>query len=219
TFADQITLAARTAKGAGYKGISLFIVEKKMPGFSVGKKLKKMGCHASGTAELIFEDVRVPKENLLGEEGKGFYGIVKNFEEERLVAALGNVVRAQTALDMAVEYAKSRVAFGQPISKFQVISHRVAEMATEIEAARQLTYYCLAKFNAGEDCRREIAMSKYYTAELVNRVCYQATQIFGGYGYMREYPIERFYRDARMSTIAGGTTEIMKEIIVRTMGL
>lgn len=219
SFADFVTLAAKTSREKGHKGISLFILDTKTPGFSVGRKLKKMGLHCSGTAELVIEDVRLPKNCLLGEEGRGFYGIMKNFEEERLVAAISNVSAAQFNFELALQYAKERVAFGKPIGKYQVISHKLVDMATEIEATRQLVYYACAKFTQGIPAQKEIAMAKYLSAEMGNRVVYSATQIFGGYGYMKEYPIERSYRDARVATIAGGTTEIMKEIVVKQLGL
>jgi acyl-CoA dehydrogenase len=218
TFADQITLAAKTDPSAGHKGISLFIIEKGMPGFE-SMKLKKMGQHPAGTAELSLKDVRVPRENLLGEEGKGFYAIMKMMERDRIISAAMATTRAQIALDHTISFAKSNVAYSKPIAHSQAVAHKLVEMATEIEATRQLTYYCTARYNEGKDCRKEIAMVKWFAAEMNNRVCYQAIQICRDFGYRKGALIERIVRDSRVGTILGGSTEIMKEIVARLMEL
>ncbi|MFC1679491.1 acyl-CoA dehydrogenase family protein [Elusimicrobiota bacterium] len=219
THADFVVLTAKTDKTGGPLGISLFVVEKGTPGFSVKRKLEKMGHHTAGTAELAFEDVRVPKENLLGREGRGFHRVIRNFEAERLVISARNVASAQQVFEWTLDYAKRRKAFGKTIGSFQVIAHKLADMATEIEACRQLVYSTVAKFSAGKRCAKEIAMCKCHSGEMANRVCYAATQIFGGYGFLKEFPVERAFRDARAGTITGGTTEIMKEIIRRELRL
>jgi acyl-CoA dehydrogenase len=213
--ADFVVLAVKTNPRDGHKGISLLVVEKGTPGFTVGKKLDKLGWRASDTGELIFENCRVPKENLLGEENRGFYYIMQNFQWERLVLALGAVSAAELALEKALQYARQRVQFGKPIGKFQVIRHKLVDMATAIETARYLTYHALSKFVRGEDAVTEICMAKIVACEAHNRVADEALQIYGGYGYMMEFPVQRYWRDARIGTIGGGTTEIMKEIIAK----
>lgn len=218
TFADQITLAAKTNLSAGHKGISLFIIEKEMPGFEA-IKLKKMGQHPAGTAELVLNDVRVPRQNLLGEEGKGFYAIMKMMDRDRIVSAAMATTRAESALNYTISFAKSHLSNGKPIARAQAVAHKLAEMATEIEVTRQFTYYCAARYNEGKDCRKEIAMLKWFAAEMNTRVCHQATQIHGDFGYERGLPIERIVRDSRGGTILGGTTEIMKEIVIGHMDL
>jgi acyl-CoA dehydrogenase len=215
--ADYVVVAARTG-GDGYKGISLIVVEKDTPGFST-KRMETVGWVTSHTGELFFDDCRVPAENLLGEEGKGFIYIMQNFQWERLVMALGAVAGAQKTLDAAIAYAKERMAFGRPVSKFQVWRHRFADMESEIEAARALTYHSLRKFVAGEDALREVSMAKWFATELAWRVADEALQVHGGYGYMMEFPVQRAWRDSRLGPIGGGTTEIMKEIIAKTYGL
>lgn len=217
--ADFITLAVKTDPTKGFKGVSLLLVDTSSEGFSVGRKLEKMGQHCSGTAELHFEDVRVPLGNLLGEEGRGFYGIMKNFEEERLIVAVRNVSTAEVAFEQALSYAQERKAFGKTLSGFQVIRHMLADMASQIECIKQFMYNTAQMFDNGLECRKEIAMCKYLSGEMLNRVAYDALQIHGGYGYMQEYIIERIYRDARATTIAAGTTEIMKEIIAKRLGV
>jgi len=202
-----------------YKGISVFIVERGTPGFKVGRKLDKMGWLCSDTAELFFEDCRVSCENLLGTEGEGFREIMKNFQRERLVISIIAVSATQRALEDAVNYAKERVVFDQQLSKFQSTRHKIADMVTKVEAARQLTYYVSWLFSRNEATDMKVSMTKLYTSEVANQIAYDAGQIYGGYGYMREYPIERFYRDARVLTIGGGTSEIMKEIIAKRLEL
>ncbi len=212
TRADQITLAVRTG-GPGHKGISLLVVETDSPGFSVSKKLRKMGWWASDTGELSFEDVRVPAENLLGGEGSGFYGIMHNFQKERLYLALMANSTAQLALEESIKYARTREAFGRALTGFQVTRHKLVDMATLVEVSREFTYRVAAKIQAGESVVKEISMAKIFSCEICDKVCHAAVQIHGGYGYMREYPVERLFRDSRILSIGGGTTEIMKEII------
>ena len=212
TRADQITLAVRTG-GPGYKGVSLLVVETDTPGFSVSKKLRKMGWWASDTGELSFQDVRVPAENLLGGEGSGFYGIMHNFQKERLYLALMANSTAQLALEESIKYARTREAFGRPLTGFQVTRHKLVDMATLVEVSREFTYRVAAKIQAGENMVKEISMAKIFSSEICDKVCHAAVQIHGGYGYMREYPVERLFRDSRILSIGGGTTEIMKEII------
>jgi acyl-CoA dehydrogenase len=168
---------------------------------------------SSDTAELLFEDCRVPADALLGEEGKGFHHIMWELQGERIMAAANALSRAQIAYELALKYAGERVQFGRPLAHFQVTRHRLADMATEIEAARHLTYYCAWMFQKGEYPVREISMAKLFAAQMGSRVADAALQIYGGYGYMMEYPIQRFWRDIRLSRIGGGTDEIMKEII------
>jgi acyl-CoA dehydrogenase len=217
--ADFVLVLCKTDPQAGYKGFSTLIVEKGMTGFTQGKPLEKLGWHAGDTAELTFEDVAVPASNLLGKEGKGFYNAMSNLEWERLMMAVGPVYAAQLAFDKTKEYVLQREAFGQPIGKFQVNRHKMVDMATEIEAARQLSYYALRKLINGEPCAMEVSMAKIFASRMVDFVATTCLQLHGGYGYMREYEIERFFRDVRINAIGGGTTEIMKEIVGGMMGL
>jgi acyl-CoA dehydrogenase len=210
--ADQVTLAVRTG-GPGHRSVSLLVVETESPGFSVSKKLRKMGWWASDTAELSLEDVEVPVENLLGSEGAGFYGIMQNFQKERLYLALMANTTAQLALEESIKYAKVREAFGKPISGFQVTRHKLVDMATLVEVSREYTYRVAAKIQDGENAVKEISMAKIFSADACDKVCHAAVQIHGGYGYMREYLVERLFRDSRILSIGGGTSEIMKEII------
>jgi len=202
-----------------HRGISMFLVERSTPGFSVSRKLDKMGNRASDTAELAFQDMRVPAENLLGQEGGGFYEVMRVFQRERLVAGLHAVAGCERALEDTIAYVQQRQAFDGPLSGKQVIRHRIADLATLIEAARWLTYAAWVKFRDREDAVKEISMVKLFTAEMAQKVAYECVQLHGGYGYMREYPIERFFRDIRLMTIGGGTSEIMKEIIAKQMAL
>jgi len=210
--ADQVTLAVRTG-GAGNKAISLLVVDTTSTGFSVSKKLRKMGWWASDTAELTLQDVRVPLENRLGEEGAGFYGIMQNFQRERLYLSVMANVTAELALGESVKYANLREAFDRPLVGFQVTRHKLVDMATLVEVSREFTYRVAARMQAGEDVIKEISMAKIFSAEICDKVCHHAVQIHGGYGYMRECLVERLYRDSRILSIGGGTTEIMKEII------
>ena len=213
--ADVFCVAAKTQKDKGHRGISMFIVERDTPGFRLAKKLQKLGNHSSDTGELVFEDVRIPRQNLIGEEGKGFYYIMGNFQDERLIAASMAVGAAQQALEDTLRYTRERRTFGQRLFDHQVIAHRLADLATELEAARQLTYYAADVLNRGEDCSTEVSMAKLFASEVANRIAYHCLQLHGGYGYIEEFPIERFFRDIRLSPIGGGTSEIMREIIAR----
>ncbi len=214
--ADVLTCAVRTG-GSGPHGVSLLVVETDTPGFEVTRVLKKMGWWASDTAELVFEDCLVPVENLLGEEGEGFYGIMANFQMERLQLALLANMTAQLALEESLKYVKQREAFGRPLEGFQVTRHKLVDMATLIEASREFTYRVAAKIEAGLNPVKEISMAKNFSCQVSDRVTYDAVQIHGGYGYMREYLVERLYRDNRILSIGGGTQEIMKEIIGKLM--
>ena len=216
--ADVIVVAAKTDPDAGHRGISLFGVESPTRGLTT-RRIDTVGWRTSHTGELAFEGVEVPDGALLGRQGEGFYQIMQNFQWERLAMALAAVAAAQRTLDLAMRYARDRTAFGRPVAKFQVWRHRFADLATDIEAARSLTYHALRRFVAGEDATREVSMAKWYAAELDWRVADEALQAHGGYGYMMEFPVQRAWRDARLGPIGGGTTEVMKEIIGRSLGL
>ena len=210
--ADFITLAVRTG-GAGFGGISLVLFPTDTRGFSVSRLLAKMGNHASDTAELAFDDCRIPARYLLGQENMGFYYIMQNFQGERLVAALMAVAGVEQSWHDAVEYGRSREAFGRPILKFQVWRHKLVEHLTTLEAGRRLTYHAVDLINRGEASVEAISMAKLFTADAAQRIVYDLQQFYGGYGYVDEYPISRTFRDIRLLTIGGGTSEIMKEII------
>jgi len=216
--ADFIVVAAKTDISAGHRGISLIVVERGTQGFSA-KKMDKLCWRASDTGELVFSDCRVPIANLLGELNRGFYHIMRGFVWERLLIALGSVGDAQLALETTVKYAQERVQFGKPIAEFQVTQHKLADLATEVELARALTYHALALYVKGKDVNREASMAKLLATEVRCRVTDEAVQIHGGYGYLMEYPVQRYWRDARIGTIGGGTSEIMKEIIAASLGL
>ncbi|UUC48108.1 acyl-CoA dehydrogenase family protein [Pseudomonas citronellolis] len=216
--ADYYTVAVRTG-GEGYGGVSLLLVEKGTPGFTVGRKLKKMGWWASDTAELFFDDCKVPVENLIGMENMGFACIMANFQSERLALATMANMTAQLALEEALKWSAEREAFGKPIGKFQVLKHRLAEMATQVEVSREFTYRQAAKMAAGKSVVKEISMAKNFATDVADRVVYDAVQLLGGMGYMRESLVERLYRDNRILSIGGGTREIMNEIIAKQMGL
>jgi acyl-CoA dehydrogenase len=217
--ADFLVCACKTSEAGGHGGISFLVLEREMPGYEVSRKLEKMGWHSSDTGEISFSDVEVPAENLLGEENGGFKLIMANFAWERLLMAIGAVGAMQKLIETTVAYATDREAFGRPIVKFQAIRHHVAEMATQAETSRALTYNALRLFHEGRDCIQEVSMAKLLTQRAVLEIADQSLQIHGGYGYMREYGIERAVRDARLGPIGGGTDEIMKEIIGKTMGL
>jgi acyl-CoA dehydrogenase len=219
TRANFVLVLCKTDPQAGYKGFSTLLVEKGMPGFTQGKPLEKLGWQAGDTAELTFEEVRVPVENLLGREGMGFYNAMANLEWERLIMALGTVYAAQIAFDKTKSYVLQREAFGRPIGKFQVNRHKMVDMAMEIEAGRQLSFHALRKLVNGEPCAAEVSMAKIFTARMGDFVATTCLQLHGGYGYMREYEIERFFRDLRINSIGGGTSEVLKEIVGRMMGL
>jgi alkylation response protein AidB-like acyl-CoA dehydrogenase len=217
--ADFLVCAVKTTKEGGHGGISFLVLEREMPGYEVAQKLEKMGWHSSDTGELAFTDVEVPAENLLGEENKGFHLIMANFAWERLLMAIGAVGAMQRLIETTVSYAQEREAFGRPIGKFQAIRHQVAEMATKAEYSRALTYNALRLFHEGQDCIKDVTMAKLITQRAVLEIADQSLQIHGGYGYMREYGIERAVRDARLGPIGGGTDEVMKEILGKLMGL
>ena len=216
TRADLITLAVRTG-GEGMEGVSLIGVETDRPGFTVANKLKKMGWAASDTAELVFEDMRVPADCLIGEPGGGFIVMMQNFGGERLFLAAMAVEMAQMAYDEARQYSREREVFGRPIGKFQVTRHKLAEMATGLDVCRTYVYALASRFCAGDMRIAEVAMAKNAAVDMAVQVIDQAVQIHGGYGYMREYLVERLYRDIRLYPIGGGTREIMNEIISRQL--
>ncbi len=215
--ADFVTVAVRTG-GEGHAGLSLLVVERGTPGFSVGRKLEKMGWWASDTAELVFESCRVPAANLVGEENEGFLAIMLNFANERLYLAGQCVAIAELAHRESVEYARARHAFGKSLAGFQVVRHKLADMAARIAAARALTHETAERYRRGEGNPAYAAIAKNVATDMVTDVCDDAVQIHGGYGYMREYVVERLYRDARLYAIGGGTREIMNEIVSKTEG-
>jgi citronellyl-CoA dehydrogenase len=218
TRADFITLAVRTG-GEGHAGVSLLLFPTDAKGFRVAKKLKKVGNHASDTAELSFEDCRVPARYLLGEENHGFYYIMMNFQGERLIAAIAAVAGAQRTLDIALRYGRDRKAFGRPVVGFQVWRHELVQLATEVEAGRWLTYRACDLMNRKQEAVKEISMAKLFCGELACKVADRVLQLHGGAGYMDEYPISRIWRDTRLVTIGGGTSEIMKEILSKRLGI
>jgi alkylation response protein AidB-like acyl-CoA dehydrogenase len=217
--ADLVITAVKTDPTQRHAGMSLVVIERGMPGFERGRNLEKVGMHAQDTAELFFTDVAVPVANRLGDEGTGFRSLVTKLPQERLSIATTGVAAARAALDLTLDYVKERTAFGQPIGSFQNSRFRLAEMATEIELAQTFIDRCVLALNDGELTAEEAAMAKWWCTELQKRVVDGCLQLHGGYGYMHEYPIARAYVDARISTIYGGTTEIMKEIIGRSLGV
>ena len=217
--ADFLVCACKTTEAGGHDGISFLVLERDMPGYEVSRKLEKLGWRSSDTAELSFTDVEVPAANLLGEENGGFGLIMANFAWERLLMSIGAVGAMGRLLDTAVAYASDREAFDRPIGKFQAIRHQIAEMATKAEVARALTYDALRLFHTDQPCIPQVAMAKLLTQRTVLEIADQTLQIHGGYGYTREYGIERAVRDARLGPIGGGTDEVMKEIIGKTLGL
>jgi len=217
--ADLVIVVARTDPEAGHKGISLLVVERGMDGFERGRNLEKMGLKAQDTAELFFDNVVVPKENLLGEEGSGFISLMMNLPQERLSIAMIAAAACESLLEMCLDYAKEREAFGKPIGKFQHNRFLVAEMATEARIARVFVDDCVRLHNEGKCDMSLAAMAKWWTTELQTKLVDRAVQLHGGYGYMMEYPVARAYVDSRIQTIYGGTTEIQKEIIGRSLGL
>jgi acyl-CoA dehydrogenase len=217
--ADFVVLAVKTDPEAGHGGLSMLVVERGTPGFSVGRRLEKLGWRASDTAELVFEACRVPAENLLGREGEGFAQILGNFQWERLSLALGALGSAEQLLEVSLAWARERRAFGKPLHAFQVLRHRLAEMATDLEAARQLTYHALRLHVAGEHAMAQTSMAKKVATEMYCRLADQALQLHGGAGYMMDLDVQRHWRDARLGPIGGGTSDIMNEIIAKQLGL
>ncbi|MFC1883772.1 acyl-CoA dehydrogenase family protein [Thermodesulfobacteriota bacterium] len=218
-FADLIVVAAKTNPEAGYRGISLILVDKNTGGFSRGRKLEKMGYHMQDTAELFFEDCRVPAQNLLGEEGAGFRYMMEKLQQERLEVSIKCQVMAEECFKEALEYSKTREAFGKPIGNFQHNAFKLADMATEVQLGRTFLNNLIEEHIAGKDIVQKVSMAKYWLGEMVNRIAYQAVQLHGGYGYMEEYRICRLFRDVRALSIFAGTSEIMKLVISRNLGL
>ena len=218
-FADLVVVAVKTDPEAGYRGISLILVDRDAPGFSRGRRLEKMGYHMQDTAELFFDNCRVPSSQLLGEEGAGFKYMMEKLQQERLEVCIKCQVQAEEALGEALTYAKVREAFGRRIGDHQHLAFKLAEMATEVELGRVFLDHLIGQHILGKDIVKKVSMAKYWLGEMVNRVAYQAVQIHGGYGYMEEYRICRIYRDVRALSIFAGTSEIMKLIISRGLGL
>ena len=212
TYGDFITLTCKTNTSAGANGVSLIVVDLNAEGIS-RTKLNKMGWHSSDTAEISFDNVRVPVTHLIGQENAGFYYLMESLQLERLVAAIMAVAGSELSLELTIQYLHERETFGRPIAKYQAIRHKIAEMATEVAVAREFVYSTCWKFTQGEVMVKECSMAKLFTSELAKRVADGCLQFFGGFGYIEDYPICRIYRDARVGTIAGGTSEIMKEII------
>ncbi|OLO37869.1 acyl-CoA dehydrogenase [Alkalihalophilus pseudofirmus] len=217
--ADYVVVAAKTREEPAHHNVSLFIVETNWKGYSVGKKLKKLGWRSSDTGEIFFDNVKVPKENLVGNEHEGFRNIMKNFQFERISMALGCIGLGELALEDTIKYSKERIQFKKPLSEFQVLRHKMVDMAVDLEKARNITYRAIYLYNKGEDIVTEATMAKAYAAEMIRRVTDQAVQIHGGNGYMMEYPVQRYWRDARIQSIGGGTTQIMNEILTKRLGI
>jgi acyl-CoA dehydrogenase len=218
---DLIIVACKTDPNAtpAHKGISLILVERNTPGFSRGRKLKKVGMHAQDTAELIFEEVKVPVSNLLGEEGKGFYYLMQKLQQERLVCAVNTMVQAEEMLSTTIEYVKQRSAFGKPISKFQNTQFEIAEIATHIQIGRTFVDDLIVKHMNGADVVTEVSMAKWWVTDMAKQTAARCMQLHGGYGYMEEYEIARRYRDIPVTSIFAGSNEIMKVIIAKNLGL
>jgi alkylation response protein AidB-like acyl-CoA dehydrogenase len=218
--ADLVIVVARTDPDApGSRGLSLLVVERDMPGFTRGRNLAKIGLKAQDTAELFFDEVRVPAENLLGTENRGFYHLMENLPQERLSIAVGAVASAETVLAHTRDYVTGRKAFGRPVASFQNTRFVLAELFTETTIARTFVDECVRQLNSGELTAVDASMAKYWTTELQNKVADRCLQLHGGYGYMDEYPVSKAWRDSRVQSIYGGTNEIMKEIIGRSLGL
>ena len=219
--ADLVVVVCKTDPNAkpAYKGISLIVVEAGTPGFKKGKKLEKLGQHANDTSELIFEDVRVPKSNLLGEEGKGFYYLMEKLQQERLMVAIQAQAAVERMLEITMDYVKQREAFGQTISKFQNTQFKIAEMATEIKIGRTFLDQLIVDHMKQKDIVTEVSMAKWWITDLAKKVATECLQLHGGYGYMEEYEIARRYRDVTVTSIYAGSNEIMKYIIAKNLGL
>jgi alkylation response protein AidB-like acyl-CoA dehydrogenase len=216
--ADFVIVVARTDPEAGHRGFTLLIVEDGTPGFDRGKKLDKVGQRTSDTMELFFSDVRVPDGNRLGEEGRGFYALMRNLPQERMGIAVGGLASAERAFEITKEYAANRAAFGQPIGKFQVNRHALAEMHTKLQVARSYLDQCILGVTSGELSAEDAAGAKWWITELEWEIIDRCMQMFGGYGYINEYEISQLWRDARIQRLYGGTTEIMKDLIGRKLG-
>jgi acyl-CoA dehydrogenase len=221
-YGDLYFVAARTGPATPerrHDGLSMFLVERGTPGFQISRALDKHGMRASDTAELVFHDCPVPADNLLGQEGRGFQQLAAGLQRERLLAGVLALSGATQALEDTMAYLRERTAFGEPLARRQALRHRLADLATEVEAGRCLLYHAAERYVAGEECVREVSMAKLFATEVANRVAYHAVQLHGGYGYMREFPVEGFFRDVRLWTIASGSSEIMREIIARRLPL
>jgi len=216
--AGLVIVFAVTDKEAGKRGISAFLVETSNPGYKVIRVEEKLGIHASDTCQIAFEDMRIPAENLLGEEGQGYKIALANLESGRIGIAAQAVGMAQSAFNCARDYAAERQAFGKPIFDQQGVSFKLADMDTQIEAARQMTYHAASMKDAGQSCLREASMAKLFASEMAERVCSSAIQVFGGYGFLADYPVERIYRDVRICQIYEGTSEIQRLVIARSVG-
>lgn len=218
---DLIVVAVKTDLQAvpKHKGVSLLVIERDAPGFSRGRKLNKVGLHSQDTAELIFEDCRVPKENLLGEEGKGFLYLMEKLQQERLLVAIGAQTAAEVMLQKTIEYVKSREAFGKPVSQFQNTQFKIVEMSTEIEMGRAFLDQLIAEHMEGKNVVTKVSMAKWKLTDIAKKVASECMQLHGGYGYMEEYEIARRFRDIQVGAIYAGTNEIMKTIIAKNLGL
>lgn len=216
---DFVTLAARTEKGEGLAGIGLFLIEQGTPGFTIGRRIEKLGVRSSEARELILENCRIPRENLLGGEGKGVEYINTVMSEARVMTGALSLGVARAAYEAALNYSKERVQFGKPIGKFQAIKFKLAEMATDVEAAHHLVYHTAWLCDQGVACRKEAAMAKLFASEMAVRVTDEACRIYASYGFAMEYGVQRFFRDARFTLIGGGTSEIMKLIVGKELGL
>jgi len=212
-------VVTKTDRERGHGGYNLLLIEKGTPGFEVTRTLEKLGMHSSDTAELLFEGCRVPVANLIGAEGEGFKNLMWELQGERMITAAGAIAGAQSVFEYTMEYARNRIAFGQPISQFQVIKHKLVDMGTKIAAVQSLVYQTAKQWDEGAYPVREISQSKLLATQIACEVADEAIQILGGHGYMSEFPVERAWRDARLARIGAGTDEIMKEIIAKTYGL
>jgi citronellyl-CoA dehydrogenase len=218
TQADFLTLLARTSDDPGYHSFSLFVVPTDLPGFQVSRKLDKLGVHCSDTAELFFDNLRIPAKNLIGREGEGFICQMQQFQHERFSSMPGAYIGSLDIIAMTVEHLKDRIVFGKPLITKQVLRHRLADWSTEIECLRQLTYHIVRMKMEGLDVTREVSMGKLFAAQLMRKVSDGCLQMYGGLGYMNEMLISRYFRDARLFSIGGGADEVMKEIIARVEG-
>ncbi len=212
-------VVTKTGRERGHSGFNLLVIEKGTRGFEVSRTLEKLGMHSSDTAELVFEDCHVPAGNLIGEEGEGFKNLMWELQGERMIAAAGAIAGAQRVFEYAMDYAKNRNAFGRPVASFQVIKHRLVDMGTKIAATQAFVYQTAQQWDRGEYPVREISQAKLIATQVACEVADDAIQILGGHGYMREFPVERAWRDARLARIGAGTDEIMKEIIAKSYGL
>ena len=213
-YSDYLIVAAKTDPSDKYKGISIFVVDRSTKGISA-TKLNKLGWKASDTGEIAFDNVMIPAENLLGEEGKGFPYIMQHFALERLIMGINAHARAEFALDYAINYMKERVAFGKTIDQFQALRHKIAEMASQVDMCKEYNYSIAKRLNDGQYVVKEASMSKLLSTKIADEVIYDALQLLGGYGYMEDYPMARLFRDSRLGPIGGGTSEILKEIIAK----